>query len=360
MPSPVLSLFDVLAAEYESQGLQPAFPREDFARRRARYAESLAQELAPDSEELRQRLDELMVRDFYAWLHAEGARRSALCLSGGRIRIATFGLGIVQGLARHKMLGAFDFLSTVSGGGYLGSWLSAWIHRAKIDVVEEELRRRPDQPLSPEPEPGRHLRVYSRYMTPKAGLLSADTWTLVGIFLRNLLLNWLTLLPMMAAALMFPRLSTALILGVPPDAQEQVGRWVLGVAVVLGWLVISYIIANRPSLTDVDPPRSRFPSRFRSQGWFLIVCLLPLWILAVAVTAYWAWTSLLFSIFGYSIQPWFAFVLFGAVLCAGGFLMSRIWVHELGLVEGLMIIAAGSLGGLFCSFTASRLYPNLI
>src|SRR3954465_9483724 len=151
MPSPVLSLFDVLAAEYESQGLQPAFPREDFARRRARYAESLAQELAPDSEELRQRLPELMVRDFYAWLHAEGARRSALCFSGGGIRSATFGLGIVQGLARARLLGRFDFLSTVSGGGYLGSWLSSWIDRTRrelaakqdprpaVEVVEEQL-----------------------------------------------------------------------------------------------------------------------------------------------------------------------------------------------------------------------------
>ena len=51
-------------------------------------------------------------------------------------------------------------------------------------------------------------------MSPKAGFLSADTWTLVGIFLRNLLLNWLVLLPLIAAALLFPRLSSAVILHV--------------------------------------------------------------------------------------------------------------------------------------------------
>ena len=43
---------------------------------------------------------------------------SALCLSGGGIRSATFALGLIQGLAEQEVLGAFDYLSTVSGGGY--------------------------------------------------------------------------------------------------------------------------------------------------------------------------------------------------------------------------------------------------
>lgn len=70
-------------------------------------------------------------------LHAR--QRSALCLSGGGIRSAAFALGIVQALAlrsddpagapRPQLLGEFDYLSTVSGGGYLGSWFSAWAAR---------------------------------------------------------------------------------------------------------------------------------------------------------------------------------------------------------------------------------------
>src|SRR5438477_1083022 len=51
---------------------------------------------------------------------------AALCLSGGGIRSATFALGVLQGLARFGLLGQFHYLSTVSGGGYIGSWLSAW------------------------------------------------------------------------------------------------------------------------------------------------------------------------------------------------------------------------------------------
>src|SRR6185369_12206393 len=54
---------------------------------------------------------------------------AALCFSGGGIRSGTFALGILQGLARHDLLNKFHFLSTVSGGGYIGSWLAAWIHR---------------------------------------------------------------------------------------------------------------------------------------------------------------------------------------------------------------------------------------
>ena len=49
----------------------------------------------------------------------------ALCMSGGGIRSAAFGLGIIQGLAKLGLLGRFDYLSTVSGGGYIGGWLSA-------------------------------------------------------------------------------------------------------------------------------------------------------------------------------------------------------------------------------------------
>src|SRR5690606_32422570 len=54
---------------------------------------------------------------------------SALCLSGGGIRSATFNLGVLQTLARQGLLGKFDYLSSVSGGGYIASWLQAWLHR---------------------------------------------------------------------------------------------------------------------------------------------------------------------------------------------------------------------------------------
>lgn len=54
---------------------------------------------------------------------------AGLALSGGGIRSASFCLGILQALAYRKWLPAIDYLSTVSGGGYIGSCLSYLLHR---------------------------------------------------------------------------------------------------------------------------------------------------------------------------------------------------------------------------------------
>src|SRR5262249_42725218 len=53
--------------------------------------------------------------------------QAALCLSGGGIRSAAFSLGILQVLAYRGLLTQFQYLSTVSGGGYIGGWLLRWI-----------------------------------------------------------------------------------------------------------------------------------------------------------------------------------------------------------------------------------------
>src|SRR5271168_4424628 len=62
-----------------------------------------------------------------ARLRALDMHVAGLAISGGGIRSATFALGVLQALAHFKLLRRFDYLSTVSGGGYIGSWLSAWI-----------------------------------------------------------------------------------------------------------------------------------------------------------------------------------------------------------------------------------------
>ena len=55
-------------------------------------------------------------------------QRTALCLSGGGIRSAAFCLGALQALAAKRLLGEFNYLSTVSGGGYIGAWLATIMH----------------------------------------------------------------------------------------------------------------------------------------------------------------------------------------------------------------------------------------
>jgi hypothetical protein len=133
---------------------------------------------------------------------------AALCFSGGGIRSATFNLGVLQGLARIGLLDRFDYLSSVSGGGYISSWLARWIwaEKGNKDVVRK-LTRTPRDPERPEPEEITHLRQYSNYLTPRLGALSADTWTVVAIIVRNLILNWLVLLPILAGLLLIPLLA---------------------------------------------------------------------------------------------------------------------------------------------------------
>ena len=48
-----------------------------------------------------------------------------LSLSGGGIRSATFNLGLLQALSRYNLLEKIDYLSTVSGGGYIGCCLTS-------------------------------------------------------------------------------------------------------------------------------------------------------------------------------------------------------------------------------------------
>jgi hypothetical protein len=130
---------------------------------------------------------------------------SALCISGGGIRSATFALGVIQGLAERGLLPQFDYLSTVSGGGYIGSWLVAWINRAGgLDRIIPFLRRGAD-PAPGVPDPILHLREYNSYLSPKRGLFSFDVWALAATIGRNIILNWVVLVPLMMAALMLPR-----------------------------------------------------------------------------------------------------------------------------------------------------------
>ncbi len=121
-----------------------------------------------------------------------------LAISGGGIRSATFGLGVLQGLAITGLLPKFDYLSTVSGGGYIGGWFSAWVHREGFQNVEKALlpprfHNTPGNGKEIEAKPIRHLRLYSNYLAPRPGFFSFDGWVLIAIYVRNLLLNQLIL-----------------------------------------------------------------------------------------------------------------------------------------------------------------------
>jgi hypothetical protein len=175
--------------------------------------------------------------------------RSALCLSGGGIRSATFCLGVIQALAafdvksgkrrpdpgdsgepENALLGRFHYLSTVSGGGYIGSWLSAWRSYDDFRKVRNELIGRPDGPDVEPPEVS-WLRAYSNYLTPRVGIGSADAWTAVALYARNLLLNWLVILPVLCLALFGLKFIATASVAV---AREQSALWLVGAIGLIG------------------------------------------------------------------------------------------------------------------------------
>lgn len=58
-----------------------------------------------------------------------------VALSGGGIRAATFAMGVLQSLSTRGLYRHFDYLSTVSGGGYTGALLSTWAASRSSDEV---------------------------------------------------------------------------------------------------------------------------------------------------------------------------------------------------------------------------------
>src|SRR6185369_11508240 len=105
-------------------------------------------------------------------------------------------------------------------------------------------------PNDPDPMAIQHLRRYSNYMSPKLGLLSADTWTLVAIFLRNLLLNWTVLIPLLLTGLTIPRVAVSVASWNRAGQHPWVEKVAILAAFLSGMMCIAYMVAGLPSWRD--------------------------------------------------------------------------------------------------------------
>src|ERR1051325_3016648 len=70
------------------------------------------------------------------WISYTPIDRVGLAFSGGGIRSATFNLGVLKALQDLHVLKRVDYLSTVSGGGYIGAWWTAW--RARVGSATKD------------------------------------------------------------------------------------------------------------------------------------------------------------------------------------------------------------------------------
>jgi Patatin-like phospholipase len=195
--------------------------------------------------------------DLYAAIHQLDRPQSALCLSGGGIRSASFALGVLQALGRHGLLFGFHYLSTVSGGGYIGSWLSAWRRHAGDDrAVLRSLTTRTVDPADEVPEL-RALRASSNYLTPRKGAMSPDTWTAVALVVRNLVLNWTVFLPLFLAIILVP-IGAAEFVGWSPLWGSPWPQLCLALAAALLVWALAQSLANRAGADGQGIDQGRF------------------------------------------------------------------------------------------------------
>ena len=195
--------------------------------------------------------------------HTEAAREpstedgmTGLALSGGGVRSAAFCLGVMQALNAAGVLEKFRYLSTVSGGGYIGTSMTvAMSAAAKANEGGWHFPYGKTGQEVGETDETRHLRDNSRY------LLQRGIWSAISagvIYLRGITMNLLIVLPFLLAA-------AAVLVLLKPDtrALAEVPTW-------LGWL----------------------PDGIRTSGWPLSICALLFLVAALTVYA-----------FGVSVSP---------------------------------------------------------
>ena len=139
----------------------------------------------------RTRLKRPKIEEFYSRSKTGGRPvydTVGLALSGGGVRSAAFSLGVLQALDKHDILDKADYLSTVSGGGYIGASMTAGMtanggrfpFESKLDDAETPSVK--------------HIRNYSNYLIPHG---IPDVLRGVAIYLRAIVANALLLAPVL-------------------------------------------------------------------------------------------------------------------------------------------------------------------
>ncbi len=121
-----------------------------------------------------------------------------LALSGGGIRSASFSLGVLQALSASGLLPRVDYLSTVSGGGLIGSSVSSLLNSPKTSAEHGQFPLGFD-PGKVERPAIRYLRNHTRWLAPGGGL---DDIRLPAVILRGILDNVAVLLPLLMIAVL--------------------------------------------------------------------------------------------------------------------------------------------------------------
>ncbi len=160
------------------------------------------------------------------WEPREVTKAVGLALSGGGVRSAAFSLGALQALNAFGVINNVDYLSTVSGGGYVGGSMVATMTKTKGDFVFGAPPRRDTPPASDirDTDAVGQIRNYSNFLIP-FGL--RDVLTSVAIVLRGLTANLGFVIPVLLIA-------AAVTIEINPTSADLTGAHFLRFA--LSWI----------------------------------------------------------------------------------------------------------------------------
>ncbi|WP_198034884.1 patatin-like phospholipase family protein [Bradyrhizobium sp. WSM1417] len=141
-----------------------------------------------------------------------------LALSGGGVRSATYCLGAVQRLAAAGLLKHFDYMSSVSGGGYTAASLQwFWTRMPELDSGSQfPYGTARSAPVASDNENLVYLRTHSSFLAPGQGI---SIWSGVAVVIRTLLLSLLVWFPVTIGAML-------LIMVVAPSPAILPWEWI--------------------------------------------------------------------------------------------------------------------------------------
>jgi predicted acylesterase/phospholipase RssA len=171
----------------------------------------------------------------------------SLAFSGGGIRSATFNLGVLQALADADLLKKFDYLSTVSGGGYVGSFFTSMLQRANGNLDEVQTKLRTDNKVTGQEIPEiSFLRQYSNYLTPKIGL-STDAFAAISVWFTNTLLNQIVLMASLISLSAGVFFANAILLVMPNLVSDTAAIFGIALMLYAGFAVLKVSMRPKPS-----------------------------------------------------------------------------------------------------------------
>jgi len=204
---------------------------------------------------------------------------AALCFSGGGIRSASFCLGVAQALARIGLLAQFKYLSTVSGGGYTGSLLTAWAYRA-AHGLQDVIDGLKNPAIPKKPNPVAWLRQYCSYLAPRRGVFSVDTWTIVVTYIRNLLLNTLILIPFLATIIALPAFFAAMMDAFAAEAPAITKRSFLEMTFAAAMLSLLVVCVRLRFFSGRGAESERYANKFWSRVIASFACAFAIFLAA--------------------------------------------------------------------------------